>query len=155
MRAGGVNPVRTECAPDCIGLIQEYVGKQQWWVCAGSGAQSAAYWRGVTCVGPHLSLSVSLSLASPSGWSDGSCLPGRAWPGRRLSISAPSARKKPSGRPLPVRNWRASFWQPNRSVINCSLTSTAEGCLFCQKKKIITGLLKRDFCCPAPPPNIS
>lgn len=63
-----------------------------------------------------------VSRASPSGWSDGSCLPERAWRGRRLSISAASTRTKRSSE-LPVRSWRASFWQPNRLVINSAATN--------------------------------
>lgn len=47
---------------------------------------------------------------------EGSCLPKRAWRGRRLSISAPKTGTKLSCW-LPVRSWRVCFWQPNRLVI--------------------------------------
>lgn len=51
-----------------------------------------------------------------NGRRDGSCLPKRAWRGRRLSISAPRIGTKLSCR-LPIRNWRVCFWQPNKLVI--------------------------------------
>lgn len=93
-----------------------------------------------------------VSRASPSGWSDGSCLPERAWRGRRLSISAASTRTKRSSK-LPVRNWRASFWQPNRLVINSAATNPLQFVYFHvfvlnwlqNRKKKISSLSERDF----------
>lgn len=84
-------------------------------------------------------------------WSDrrdGSCLPKRAWRGRRLSISAPKIGTKLNCR-LPIRNWRVCFWQPNRLVIISSTWSPPH--LFpcvCVKPMKIRGFCHL-FSCPS------
>lgn len=141
MRKCSVNQVQTVTAVRCINLIHRYMAKSKY-VCAGPGVQSASvvFQRGVTCV--------CVSCASPSGWSDGSCLPERAWRGRRLSISAASTRTKHNSK-LPVRNWRASFWQPSRLVINSTASNPLQFVYFhvfvlnwLQKGKKIAASLK-------------